>query len=143
MARTPKPPALTPTQAVHVLRQLVEDRKITHNDIVGATARMRQKIADLEQQLAELRASVDEPSTKPRRARSKAARRARTARPAKAARSSRKRAPSAAEMQSRALQGQYITLIGRIPERQRAKFKAIVKKDGREAAIKALRDAIG
>ena len=47
-----------------------------------------------------------------------------------------------AEVQaSRQLQGKYISMIRQLPKNRRAKYAAIAKKDGREAAISAMSKA--
>lgn len=44
---------------------------------------------------------------------------------------------------SRKLQGQYIAYIRQIPKRQRKRFAEVAKKDGREAAIAAIKKHLG
>jgi hypothetical protein len=63
----------------------------------------------------------------------------------KTVRKAAKKAPAKVSKKTAAsqkLQGQYLSLIGRIPKGQRAKFKAIVAKEGREAAIAAMQAAL-
>jgi hypothetical protein len=45
-------------------------------------------------------------------------------------------------MASRQLQGQYLSLIRQIPKERRTRFQSIALKDGREEAIKQMRNEL-
>lgn len=121
-------PNLTPAQATYVLQELVRDRKLTYNDIVGMVARMRNEIKELEARLAQLRNAA--PDATP----------ARGARSERAARQPSRRAQGT-QAASRKVQGHYLALLRQIPKPQRGKYQAIAREQSREAAITAMRAA--
>jgi hypothetical protein len=133
----------SPSQAVFILERALKDRKLSAADIRGYIGSIADEIRSIEKRLASLKDTAVEsvtrvlgrggevpvPHVRSRRAR-KGPRRA-------------KRAVSPEVAASRKLQGQYIAAIRQIPKIRRKKFAAIAKKDGREAAIAAIKKAAG
>jgi len=133
MPRRAEVPALTGSQALYILEKLVDEKKITAADIREQLAGMWREMSVLEKRIAELRGMVG--SVHPVRAAKRVVKRvvARAKRTAKT--------PEAAA--SRRLQGQYIAYIRQIPKRGRKRFAEIAKKNGREAAIAAIKKQLG
>jgi hypothetical protein len=133
MPRRANVPALTGQQASYILGKLIDERKVSAADVRRHLAGMWQEMNFLEKRLSELRGMVG--SMHPVRRAKKAIKRvaARVKRVAKT--------PEAAA--SRKLQGQYIAYIRQIPTRGRKRFADMAKKDGREAAITAMKKQLG
>jgi len=133
MPRPAKVPALTGSQAIYVLEKLIDEGKVSAADVRRHLAGMWQEMNFLEKRLSELRSMVGSvhPVRRAKRAIKRAA--ARVKRVAKT--------PEAAA--SRKLQGQYIAYIRQLPERNRKRFAQIAKKNGREAAISAMKKRLG
>ena len=133
MPRRAELPALTGGQATYILEKLIDEGSVTAADVRRHLGGMWQEMNALEKRVAELRAMAG--SVHPVRAAKKAARKV-VARAKRAA-----KPPEAAA--SRRLQGQYIAYIRQVPKMQRRRFAAIAKKDGREAAITAIKKHLG
>lgn len=133
MARPAKVPALNGSQALYILGKLIDERSVSAADIRRHLAGMWSEMSVLEKRIAELRGMVG--SLHPVRSAKKVVKRV-VARAQRAAKT-----PEAAA--SRKLQGQYIAYIRQIPKRGRKRFAQIAKKDGREAAITAMKKELG
>jgi len=132
-------PDFSPSRALYVLEQAIDDRKITRADLDRYTRKIRDEISELEERLRSLRNAAVAPVKRVlgrRRGRPHGA--AKVA--AKAVRRAKK-AVSAEVAASRKLQGQYIAAIRQVPKTQRAKYAAIAKEKGREAAIREIKKA--
>jgi hypothetical protein len=124
-------PAVTPSQAHYILEKLIAERKVTAADVRRHIAGMWQEMSALEKRIAQLR-DVAEPVRHPVRA-------ARIVKE-KLKRATRRmrRQVSAEVAASRQLQGRYIAAIRQLPKTRRARYAAIAKEKGREAAITAI-----
>jgi len=129
MPRRATVPALTGSQALYILEKLVDQKKVSAADVRAQLAGMWQEMNFLENRLSELLGMVG--SVHPVRAAKKVAKRV-VARAKRAAKT-----PEAAA--SRKLQGQYIAYIRQIPKRGRKRFAEIARKNGREAAVSAMK----
>jgi hypothetical protein len=148
--RPPQQPQLTGSQAQYVLNRLIADRRLSSADVRTSLSAMTREIADLESRLAGLRAAAGGGAAGSQRQAATSRAGARTAGAEGVAKGAkrggkrrRRRASSAQATASQRIQGQYLGYIRQIPESGRAKYKAIAKKDGREAAIKAMRSQLG
>jgi O6-methylguanine-DNA--protein-cysteine methyltransferase len=123
-------PALTSNQARYVLEKLIDERKVTADDVRRHLAGMWQELNFVEKRLSELRGMTG--SVHPvRRVRA-------------AIKRVTKRRPVSPEMAaSQKLQGRYLGYMRQIPEGDRKRFADIAKTQGREAAIAALRKRLG
>jgi hypothetical protein len=141
--------SLAPGQAAWVLNRLIKDRRISAGEVNRYVADMGREIAELEAQLAQLRAAsggaasaAAAPAARARRGRKAAPAAATAAAPAKAAPAKRRRRKvSAEQLQSQKLQGRYLGLVRQFPESKRAYFAKVAKDKGREVAIKEMLDA--
>ena len=129
-------PDLSAAQAQYVVRRLLSDRAVRINQVRGYLAELDTQIATLEQQLAFLRAASGESS-------SGTASAGRSRKGAGAGNAPRRRNLSPERREALRLQGHYLALIRQIPARKRGQYKEIVEKRGKEAAIAALRRAVG
>jgi hypothetical protein len=120
---------MTAGQAQYLVRRLIADRKVTEAQVNRYLSELTTEIASLEQRLEMLR----EASTERRAGGASSG----------AAGGRRRRNLSPERRESLRLQGHYLALIRQVPARKRAHFKAIVDKRGKEAAIAALRRAVG
>jgi len=133
MARPAALPALNGSQAKYILEKLIDERSVTAADVRRHLAGMWSEMSVLEKRIAELRGIMG--SVHPVR-RAKAV----VQRVVKRVKRQAKTPEAAA---SRRLQGQYIAYIRQIPKTRRKRFAAIAKKDGREAAITAIKKHLG
>jgi uncharacterized protein YdbL (DUF1318 family) len=151
------------------LDRLIADRRISAGEVSRYVSDMHREISDLESRLQTLRthagtAPSAAPSA-PRRGRppgrppGSGKRRGRppgSGKKAAAAAATMEGAPSAApakrrrrskitpeQLASRQLQGRYLGLIRQIPASRRAQYQKIAKDSGREAAINAMKSAVG
>ena len=125
MAKTKAYP-LTAHQALYVLEKAIEDRKISAGDVQRYIAAMWEEMNFIERRLAELR-DVS-PVRAARAVQQKLSRGARRV----------GQRVSAQVAASRRLQGRYIAAIRQLPKNRRAKYAAIAKERGRDAAIAAI-----
>ena len=143
-------PDLTPGQANYVFGRLVADRRISGGEVRGYLNDMHREIGELERRLEELRAMHGAGATGSRPGSRPGSRRgaARRGRPPgsgagrKVAGRKRRKAISSEQLASRQLQGRYLALIRQIPATRRAQYSRMVKEQGREAAVKAMSDAL-
>lgn len=160
MARPRKPITLSvsSSQAVYVLERAVADRKLSAADVDRYIAQMHKEISSLEARIAHLRDAIVGPVKKffggdmpfplgkekvagggqPFPLGKKDAGGGQPF-PLK----KRKMRVSAARKASMQLQGQYLSLFTKLPKKDRATYKALAKKDGRETAIAAMKMRIG
>jgi hypothetical protein len=127
MAKTQTPRAqVSAGEALYVLDRLVTEKRITAAEVARLAAEMHEEIADLERRLAALRQAAESVRSGPQ---SRAARRssggAKTVNPGLA--------------RSRKLQGEYMGLIRHMPTSARLRMKKLAGKQGREAAVEAMR----
>lgn len=120
---------LTPPQAHYVIQRLIAARAVTPSEISRYLSDVGREIRLLEERLETLRlASNGTAPSEPRPAAAKGrARQRRTA------------VPKGRTSASQKLQGSYIGHIRKFPKPARAKYSAIAKAEGREAAIKRMR----
>jgi len=150
------------------LDRLIADRRISPGEVSRYVSDMHREISDLESRLQTLRASAGAaPSSAPsaprrgrppgrppgsgkRRGRppgsgkKAAAAPAMGGAPSEAPAKRRRRSKITPEqLASRQLQGRYLGLIRQIPASRRAQYQKIAKDSGREAAINAMKSAVG
>jgi len=130
MRRRATLPPITSNQARYVLEKLIDERKVTADDVRRHLAGMWQEMNFVEKRLSELRGLTG--SVHPVRKVKAAIRRATKRRPV---------SPEVAASQR--LQGRYLGYMRQIPEGDRKRFADIAKVQGREAAIAALRKRLG
>jgi hypothetical protein len=131
-------PDLTAGQAQYVVRRILSERRVPASLIRQYLGELDTEIATLEQQLEMLRAASGEGGS-----RGGSGGRTRGGDSGSAGGHRRRRNLSPERRESLRLQGHYLALIRQIPARKRAQYKAIVEKSGKEAAIAALRRAVG
>lgn len=132
MPRPAQVPSLSPQQALYILEKLIDERKVTADDVRRHVAGMWQEMSALQKRIAELR-GLTEPIKHPVRA-------------ARTTREKVKRAVkriSAERRASQQLQGQYLGYMRQVPEAQRERYKKIATEEGREKAIAAMKAALG
>jgi hypothetical protein len=147
---------VSPGQAAYIVERLVKDRVITGRELRGYVAGMDTEIRALEARIATLKdgaATANPPESERRTGGKKRRARAGTmGRPtavdvsesqAEAPAKKRRTRISGAQLAARKLQGQYLGFIRQVPANKRGRFKKIAKESGRDAAIAALRAALG
>ena len=132
MAKTAQVPSITGSQAKYILEKLIDERKVTASDVRLAISGMWEEMSFIERRIAELR-DAGAPLAHPVRAAKQVAKTVRK----------KARRISAKTHASFQLQGQYLGYMRQIPEREKAKFKAMAKKDGREKAVAAMKKRLG
>lgn len=161
---------LSPGQASYVLARLVRERRISQGEVNRYVSDMGREIRDLEEQLRRLReahgggvqpSAARETATQAAAPAQKTRRRGRRRVSAKSAqggsaatgsqtqttaKAGRKRgrrsAVTSEQLASRQLQGKYLSLVRRFPERRRAEYARIARERGREAAIREMQNAL-
>jgi hypothetical protein len=124
--------SLTPAQAHYVLGKIIEEKRITPSEIARYVSEIPAEIKRLKARIAALRAAANTAAA------------AAAAAPPRASRRGRKRRAANANIAaSQRLQGRYIAYLRQIPEARREKYRAIVRAEGREAAIKKMRADLG
>jgi O6-methylguanine-DNA--protein-cysteine methyltransferase len=110
---------MNPHQASFILDKALAERKLTHHDVRRYTTQLQHEITELEVKIAALRSTQNgnEPSQNRKAA----------------------KPVSRQVAASRKLQGRYLALIRQVPASQRGKYQRIAKRDGREAAIAAMK----
>lgn len=119
---------ITATQARYILGKLIDEGKVSADDVTRHLSGMWQELTFVEKRLEELRAAAG------------------AVQPVKRIRGVAKRARarlSPEVQQSRALQGQYIGLLRQVPEGDRKRFQDLAKTKGREVAVSALKRRLG
>jgi hypothetical protein len=131
---------ITDAQAKFALARAVQEKKVSMLDVRRYIAEIQQEIKGLEDRIARLR-GVHGAGTAPRapQAWSAASSPAEKAPRARRARAKSKKPVDPAVQKSRELQGRYISAIRQVPLNKRAKFAALAKAQGREAAIAAIK----
>ena len=124
-------PAVSASQARYILEKLLEEKTITAADVRRHISGMWQEMSALEKRIADLR-DLAAPLAHPVHAVKTIARKVRK----------RAKQVSAEVRASRKLQGQYISSIRQLPERDRARYKKIASTEGREKAIAAMKKAM-
>lgn len=136
---------LTPGQAKFVLERIVADKKIKSREIDKYLKEMDSEIENLEQRLSMLRGSRGSAPATSGKGRSGRRSKAAAATSGSEKGSKRKRgsrkATTPEAQKSRQLQGQYISLIKRFSGKERDRFKALAKEQGREEAVKQMKQA--
>ena len=130
-------PDLTAGQAQYVVRRILADRKVTISLIRQYLGELDSEIATLAQQLEILRAASGGGASRRSSRAGSGEGGASTGAPR------RRRNLSPERRESLRLQGHYLALIRQVPARQRPQYKEMVEKRGKEAAIAALRRAVG
>jgi O6-methylguanine-DNA--protein-cysteine methyltransferase len=128
---------ITPAQAHYVLSRMVGDRKVSRRDVALYLGMMQKEIDELERRLETLRSLREgEEASGPVAAgkRSKAA---------GASSHKRKRRITAEQKASRQLQGVYMSLLRRIPKSKRAQYQTLAREKDRQAAVDAMKAALG
>ena len=131
MARRAQAPSLSSGEARYVLEKLIDEGKVSARDVRETMAGMWEEMNFLERRLSELRGSAA--TVHPIRAVKRAAKTI----------AKKTRNLSAKTRASYQLQGQYLGYMHQIPERQRAKYKKMAKTESREAAVAAMKKALG
>lgn len=135
--------ALTPGQAVYVLERLVADRRISQSEVNRYAAQIGGEIRELEARLRRLQSAagttVAKPVARRRAPRSNGAASKAAATPAPAKKARRAPRVTAEQLESRKLQGRYLSLIRRIPAGKRAQYTKLASVKGREAAIREMK----
>jgi anti-sigma-K factor RskA len=120
---------VTAGEALYVIDRLIKERRLKPSEVTRLVRDMHREIADLEQRLAALRQAAE--SARP---------------PENAARFSsrqpRKKPVTPEVARSRRLQGEYMGLLRHIRGSARARMKKLANDQGREAAVKAMRDLV-
>jgi hypothetical protein len=137
------PAELTEGQAMYVLTRLVEDRRVSQSEVGRYVKEMEEEINTLEDRLRRLRsAQSGNPVRRPGRpARTvpddASAEEAPSTRRGKRRR--RRRQKLSPERVARLrLQGHYLAMMRRLPERKRAQYKKMFREEGLEATVAAL-----
>ena len=158
--QTQSSPQLSSGQASYVIDRMINDRRVSPNEIIRYVNEMQREIDELEKRLQSLRSAAGGGSApmgggaparrrgRPpgSRNRAKAGAAASASAAAGGARRGRKRrrsAITAEQLASRQLQGRYLGLIRQIPASKRAQYQKTAKDKGREAAIKEMQNALG
>lgn len=129
---------VTPAQALFILEQMIEDKKINRRDLQRYKGNLDNEIESLEKRLADLKSAVG--GGRAGASSRKSAGRKRSA--GKTRKRSGSKA-SAATQQSRALQGRYISYIRRFKGKKKEQYQKMAREKGREAAISAMEKELG
>jgi hypothetical protein len=144
MARPSKQSHLSAHQAAFVLEKALADRKLSASDVKHYLSVMHDEISELEERLASLRSAAVEPVKHLVRRGAKAVTEAVTNLTGKASAPKKRKKPVSPEVAaSRQLQGQYLGYMRQIPKTKRASFQKISRTEGREAAVAAMKKALG
>lgn len=155
------PSSVTGGQAKYIVDRLRAERRISDRDIQRYVGEMGREISDLEQRLERLRAAAGtsqsrpvasearrvapQPSRPVRRdnTASKRTRRTQdTSTVGTKGRRKRKFTVTPAVLRSRELQGRYLPLLNRMPQRKRGYYANLAKEKGREAAIQEMETSL-
>lgn len=138
---------LTGAQALFVLSKAIAEKKVTRSDVSQYLGEVDREVDALEARIEALRElsgdGVSRPSRKPA-ARTRAARR-KVGQKATAKKAAAKKSPPKVSKETAAsqkLQGVYLSLLRQVPASSKTKYKVIVAKQGREAAIEAMKAAL-
>lgn len=133
---------LTPGQAGYVLSRLVAERRVSQSELSAYVNEMHREITALQERLEMLRAASGGGAAAPARRRGRPPAATRAAATAAPAGRRRRSAITPEQLASRQLQGRYLGLIRQIPASRRGQYQRIAKEHGREAAVKAMSDAL-
>ena len=163
-------PQLSAGQASYVLDRLIADRRVSPGEVSRYVSDMHREISDLESRLQMLRTHAGAapsgtvtgarrgrppgrpPGSGKRRGRPPGSGKKAAAAAAPAMGGAEAAAPgkrrrrskiTPEQLASRQLQGRYLGLIRQIPASRRAQYQKIAKDQGREAAINAMKSAVG
>jgi predicted nucleic acid-binding Zn-ribbon protein len=131
---------LSPSKAGYVLERALADRKLSQADVNRYVANMTDEIRELEERLASLRDAIVEPVKRFAHKVEEKVLGGDTPAVTKTRRKQRAVSPEVAA--TRRLQGQYMSLLSRIPKSKRAFYQKIAKAKGREEAIAAMRKTL-
>jgi hypothetical protein len=120
----------------YFLDYALAEKKITKADLTRYEQKLKEEMTSLEVRLDQLRNAMGAASTKIAQVVKSAGNEIPT--PFRKARRKVKKA-TAEVMASRKLQGHYISALRSLPKSKRAKFAAIAKEKGREAAIREIK----
>ena len=141
------PTELTEGQAMYVLTRLVEDRRVSQSEVGRYVNELEQEISALEEKLRRLRSAQSAVAARPaRRVRSTPddAAESEPALPRRGKRRRRRRQHLSPErIATLKLQGQYLAMMRKLPERQRAQYKKMFREEGIIATVNALHLAGG
>ena len=122
-------PGITESQAHYVLSKMLDDKRLTRRDIAGYLSQMEREIKELENRLEHLKTLSGAKGGKTKKAA-----------PAKK-RVTRK--PNPEQVESRKIQGVYMSLIRQIAKTKRAAYQKTAKDKGREVAIESMKKTLG
>jgi chromatin segregation and condensation protein Rec8/ScpA/Scc1 (kleisin family) len=135
------PAELTEGQAMYVLTRLVEDRRVSQTEVGQYVKEMDKEINTLEERLRRLRSAQSGGAKVGRRVRAAvddaSVSETTTARRGKRRRKRRQQL-SPERVAKLKLQGHYLAMMRRLPERKRAQFKKMFREEGLEATVVAL-----
>lgn len=152
-----KPEGVSGGQALYIVDRLIRDRHVSVAELHRYLGDMHQEIRDLEERIAKMRSIAGTPAPtavkrrpgRPPGSRNKNAvtvtENAAAAKPASGTegdgkkRRRRRTAVTPAQMAARKIQGSYLGFIRQIPAGKRGRYQKIAKREGREAAIQALK----
>ncbi len=129
--RKAETPSLTGGQAKYILEKLIDEGKITAADLRRHFVSMWDEMSFLEKRISELR-GMAEVVKHPVHEAKVAIRKVRN-----------RKVVSAERAASQKVQGQYLGYLRQIPKKARKAYQEQAKKDGREAAIEAMRKKLG
>lgn len=130
---------ITPGQAHYVITRLLNDKRITHQDITRALQHLNEEIRTIEERIASLQ------SLRATRSPARTASNTIASNTAQKPKSSpkKRRHFSAAARAKQQLQGSYLGYMRQLPKREKARFQTIRTSNGFAAAIKALKKHLG
>ena len=138
-------PSFSPSHAVHILERALAERKLSKADLSRYAAEMHEEISHLESRLASLKDAVVGAGKRIGHAIEKKLKGGDGPFPhtEKVSRKKKRKPISAERKASMQLQGQYLSLFAKLPKKDRATYKSLAKKEGREKAIAEMKKAIG
>ncbi len=146
MARPAKFPPLTAHQAKYILEKAIDEKQLSAADIRRYLSGMWEEMSTLEKRISELRgiaANVHPVRATKRAARQVAETVAETTKAVTKRVRRKMKASSPEVLASRKLQGQYISALRGVAKTKRARYSAIAREQGREAAIREIKKSTG
>lgn len=136
--------AFSPSHAVYLLERALAERKLSKGDLTRYASEMHAEISHLEDRLASLRDAAVASGRRLVQSIEKKVKGGDGPFPhaEKSPKKRKKMRISAERKASMQLQGQYLSLIAKLPEKQRATYKSLAKKEGREKAIAEMKKVI-
>jgi hypothetical protein len=129
-------------QSQYIVARACKDGRLSDRIIRAYLAELASEISTIEARLVHLRQIAGGKARKPAE-RTQNLRRARSSSRGATRRRARRTRVTAKNMASLQIQGRYIAYLRQVPEKDRGQFQGIVKAKGREAAIAAMRKALG